>query len=161
MMYPFMTLDDGTEVVHSEAYVENNMEKVKVYFEKPVEGGFESAYCYLPEYRWDQIIGFSNRFAKRKIGLILNSSENKTYTIFDVFDGDPAEKKYSKRRSSLLFETGLEYFLEDRPLQARSCFIELLKYDRSDRIAKRYIQLCDKAINGTADDTRDKYLTVI
>ena len=109
----------------------------------------------------DQIIGFSNRFAKRKIGLILNSSENKTYTIFDVFDGDPAEKKYSKRRSSLLFETGLEYFLEDRPLQARSCFIELLKYDRSDRIAKRYIQLCDKAINGTADDTRDKYLTVI
>lgn len=59
MMYPFMTLDDGTEVVHSEAYVENNMEKVKVYFEKPVEGGFESAYCYLPEYRWDQIIGFS------------------------------------------------------------------------------------------------------
>ena len=59
MMYPFMTLDDGTEVVHSEAYVENNMEKVKVYFEKPVEGGVESAYCYLPEYRWDQIIGFS------------------------------------------------------------------------------------------------------
>ena len=59
MMYPFMTLDDGTEVVHSEADVENNMEKVKVYFEKPVEGGFESAYCYLPEYRWDQIIGFS------------------------------------------------------------------------------------------------------
>ena len=60
MMYPFMTLDDGTEVVHSDAYTENGMEKVKVYFEKPEEGGFHSAYCYLPEYRWDQISGFNN-----------------------------------------------------------------------------------------------------
>ena len=59
MMYPFMTLNDGTEVVHSEAYLENGKEKLKVYFEKPIEGGFDSAYCYLPEYKWDEITGFS------------------------------------------------------------------------------------------------------
>ncbi len=109
----------------------------------------------------DQIIGFKNRFASRKIGMIFNSAEKKTYTLYDVFDGDPTEKKYSKRRSSLLFETGVEHFLEDRPLQARSCFIELLKYDRSDRIAKRYIQLCDKAISGGPKNTYEKYLSVI
>ena len=60
MMYPFMTLNDGTEVVHSDAYMDNGREKIKVYFEKPVEGGFESAYCHLPEYQWEEVTGFSN-----------------------------------------------------------------------------------------------------
>ena len=58
MMYPFMVLDDGTEVVHSEAYTEGGVETVKVYFEKPVYGGFESAECFLPEYKWSNIHGF-------------------------------------------------------------------------------------------------------
>ncbi len=60
MMYPFMTLSDGTEVVHSETYTSNGKEQVRVYFEKPVYGGFHSAYCYLPEYKWDQVEGFSS-----------------------------------------------------------------------------------------------------
>lgn len=60
MMYPFMTLDDKTEVVHSEAYNVNGMETVKVYFEKPVYGGFHSAECYLPSYEWKNIDGFSS-----------------------------------------------------------------------------------------------------
>lgn len=54
-MYPFMTLEDGTEIVHSER-LENG--EVKVYVEKPVEGGFFSAECYLPKYRWENIEGF-------------------------------------------------------------------------------------------------------
>ena len=32
MMYPFMTLDDGTEIVHSEMHPDG---RVKVYLEKP------------------------------------------------------------------------------------------------------------------------------
>ncbi|MCL2088982.1 MAG: hypothetical protein FWH14_05830 [Oscillospiraceae bacterium] len=57
MMYPFIQLDDKTEIVHSEL-LEN--EKVKVYIEKPIDGGFNSAMCYLPEYKWDEITGFSD-----------------------------------------------------------------------------------------------------
>lgn len=60
MMYPFMTLSDKTEVVHSEAYDVNGVETVKVYFEKPVYCGFHSAECYLPSYEWKNIDGFSN-----------------------------------------------------------------------------------------------------
>lgn len=60
MMYPFMTLDDKTEVVHSEAYNVDGTETVKVYFEKPVYGGFHSAECYLPSYEWKNIDGFSS-----------------------------------------------------------------------------------------------------
>ena len=61
MMYPFMTLNDHTEVVHSEAYDDNGQETVQVYFEKPVYGGFHSAECYLPSYDWKNIDGFSEQ----------------------------------------------------------------------------------------------------
>ena len=56
MMYPFIQLDDNTEIVHSEI-LEN--ERVKVYIEKPTMGGFCSAMCYLPSYEWSEITGFS------------------------------------------------------------------------------------------------------
>lgn len=59
MMYQFMTLGDNTEVAHSDTYFENGTEIVKVYFEKPVYGGFHSAECYLPSYEWKNIEGFS------------------------------------------------------------------------------------------------------
>ena len=59
MMYPFMTLEDKTEVVHSEVYDSDGAETVKVYFEQPVYGGFHSAECYLPSYEWRNIDGFS------------------------------------------------------------------------------------------------------
>ena len=58
MLYPFMTLDD-TEIVHSEAYLDNGKEVVRVEIEKPINGGFASAVVYLPDYRWENIAGFS------------------------------------------------------------------------------------------------------
>ena len=56
MMYGYMTLSDETGIAHSEMKPDGS---VKVYFEKPVEGGFHSATCYLPDYRWEGIDGFS------------------------------------------------------------------------------------------------------
>ena len=56
MMYPFMQLEDGTEIVHSEWLTD---EKVKVYIEQPIENGFKSAVCYLPGYKWGAIEGFT------------------------------------------------------------------------------------------------------
>ena len=59
MMYPFMQLDDGTEIVHSEAFVNGTKEVVKVYFERPILGGFANATCFLPDYLWEDINGFT------------------------------------------------------------------------------------------------------
>ena len=56
MLYPFMTLNDHTEIVHSEILDRN---RVQVRIEKPVYGGFHSAICYLPDYKWEEVIGFS------------------------------------------------------------------------------------------------------
>ena len=57
MMYPFLQLDDGTEIVHSERLPDDS---VKVYIEKPDEkDGFHNAVCFLPGYRWESVSGFS------------------------------------------------------------------------------------------------------
>ena len=56
-MYPFMQLEDNTEIVHSEILGDD---RVRVYIETPIVGGFNSAECYLPEYRWNEITGYSN-----------------------------------------------------------------------------------------------------
>ncbi len=51
MMYPYMTLNDDTEITHSQVLENGN---VKVYIETPdLEDGFHNAVCYLPEYKWE------------------------------------------------------------------------------------------------------------
>ena len=48
MMYPFMTLDEDTEITHSEMLSDG---RVKVYIEQADEkDGFHYATCYLPDY---------------------------------------------------------------------------------------------------------------
>ena len=57
MIYPFMTLDDGTEIVHSERKPDGC---VKVYMEKLDEKMcFCSAVGWLPGYQWESVNGFS------------------------------------------------------------------------------------------------------
>lgn len=56
-MYPFLTLDDNTEIVHSAMRSDGT---VKVYIEKPdAKDCFHHATCYLPDYKWEDIFGFS------------------------------------------------------------------------------------------------------
>lgn len=63
MMYPFMTLDDGTEIVHSEMREDG---QVKVYLERPdAKEGFHHATCWLPGYVWEDVFGFSDRDMER------------------------------------------------------------------------------------------------
>ena len=61
MLYPFMTLNDNTEIVHSETLWKDNKEQVQVRIEKPVPDGFYSATCWLPDYKWENIVGFSEK----------------------------------------------------------------------------------------------------
>lgn len=57
MMYPFLTLDDETEIVHSEMRPDKT---VKVYLEKPDAADcFHHATCILPGYIWEDVFGFT------------------------------------------------------------------------------------------------------
>ena len=72
MMYPFMTLDDKTEIVHSKLKADNT---VKVYIEKPDEkDGFHSAVCWLPAYKWEDICGFSQAELSKYKGIITSTA---------------------------------------------------------------------------------------
>ena len=58
MMYPFLTLNDDTEITHSEMKCDG---RVKVYIEAPDEKYcFRHATCWLPEYTWEDICHFSD-----------------------------------------------------------------------------------------------------
>lgn len=57
MMYPFLTLADETEITHSEMKSDG---RVKVYIETPNEkDGFHHAVCWLPEYQWEDMSGYT------------------------------------------------------------------------------------------------------
>ena len=68
MMYPFLTLDDQTEIVHSQLLDDGS---VKVYVEKPDEKDcFHYATCFPPEYRWEDVSGFSEIEIQKYQGII-------------------------------------------------------------------------------------------
>lgn len=65
MMYPYMTLPDETEIVHSQIIEKGGQQKVLVHFERPTEQGFDSARCELPDYKWLSKEGYT----QEEIGL--------------------------------------------------------------------------------------------
>lgn len=68
MMYRYITLNDGTEVVHSDLLDDG---RVKVFFERPDErDGFHDATCYLPDYTWEDVTGFSQEDMQRNDQLL-------------------------------------------------------------------------------------------
>ena len=71
MMYPFMTLPDDTEITHSEI---KNDGRIKVYIETPDEkDAFHNAVCWLPEYEWENISGYSQTEIEKFLKLLQNN----------------------------------------------------------------------------------------
>lgn len=71
MLYPFMTLNDDTEIVHSETLPDGS---VKVCVETPVDGGFHHMTVYLPEYRIAEVSDYTFDDMEKYMKLIrLNS----------------------------------------------------------------------------------------
>lgn len=72
MMYPFMTLEDNTEIVHSEMMADN---RVKVYVEKPdAKDCFHDMTCYLPNYEIESINGFSDEEVTKFMEIIRSTA---------------------------------------------------------------------------------------
>ena len=72
MMYPYLSLNDGTEIVHSEMLSDNT---VKVYIEKADEkDGFHYASCFLPTYEWKDVFGFHENEIKYYQSIIENNA---------------------------------------------------------------------------------------
>ena len=71
-MFPFMTLDNDTEVVHSELKQDG---RVKVYFETPdAADGFHHATCWLPDYKWEDINGYNDSEISRYKKFVIDNA---------------------------------------------------------------------------------------
>ena len=106
------------------------------------------------------IRAYDVRFNCRKLGVIYSKHSDREDVVYDMFDSDPTNLKYRKKRSRLVFENGVNYYLSGEYLQARNCFIELLKYDRSDKTVKEYVFMCDNALSGQTEPLMNKYLEI-
>ena len=72
MMYPFLTMNDDTEITHSEMKPDGS---VRVYIETPDEkDGFHHAECWLPKYIWKNIEGYSESEIEYYKQLIRNNA---------------------------------------------------------------------------------------
>ena len=78
MMYPYITLADETEIVHSQIIDDNGKQKVIVHFERPTEDGFDFARCELPEYKWIMKEGYT----KEEMALFDQFLRNNAHLIF-------------------------------------------------------------------------------
>ena len=78
MMYPYITLPDETAIVHSQILNKDGVRSVEVYFERPVETGFDSARCSLPDYTWIERKGFTDE----EIGDFTLFLENNAHLIY-------------------------------------------------------------------------------
>lgn len=78
-MYPYMTFEDGTEVVHSDLITDDGTEKVFVHFERPTSVGFDSARCELPSYTWTDWEGQFTQAEKRNFENFLSNNAHLLY----------------------------------------------------------------------------------
>ena len=68
MMYRYLTLNDGTAVMHSDMLPDG---RIKVFFKRPdAKDGFHNATCYLPDYTWSDVSGFSEEDVERNERLL-------------------------------------------------------------------------------------------
>lgn len=87
--------------------------------------------------------GFEKKYNHRFLGLFYIRDTKSTEEIYDIFDGDEAGIRNRKRKTKILFEKGVGFFLGREFVKARGYFIEVLKADREDKAAREYIFRCD------------------
>ena len=79
MMYPYMTLEDGTEVTHSHLVGDDVAQRVFVHFERPTEDGFDSARCELPSYTWSS---WEGSFSQEELDFFERYLQSNAHLIF-------------------------------------------------------------------------------
>ena len=97
MMYPFLTLDDNTEITHSEMKADGS---VKVYIEKPDQKDcFHYATCWLPEYKWEDVYGFNEKEMKRYVDIVKSTAHQiaKSSKQFHIAEKSNNPNKKSKQ----------------------------------------------------------------
>jgi len=76
MKYPYMTLNDGTEITHSDIMDDS---RVKIRIERPTQNGFDSMIWFLPDYQTESNTGFSDDEVTKFKTLLVNLNTQKFF----------------------------------------------------------------------------------
>jgi len=74
----------------------------------------------------------------RALGLIFLEEQRKSVRLYDVFEGDPDERRSSKLKTRTAFEEAVRLYQQGRFHDARERFVQILRMDRDDQAAKLY-----------------------
>lgn len=83
MLYPYLKLEDETEILHTHVLHDGEREYIEVHFEKPTEDGFCSARCRWPGYQWIFNNGYDDADIRFFEELILNSVKEMWQKVSD------------------------------------------------------------------------------
>lgn len=129
MIYPFMTIKDDIEVVHTELREDNT---VKVYFEQPIEGGFKSIECVIPTYDWGKNKGFEDEeliyldgYVHSVADIILELAQEGG---FDSLEHKKAEVEQTKKHTSLELRSILQAKIQEVPEKHLESVISFIDY---------------------------------
>lgn len=79
MFYDYVELADRTLIAHSEIKLKDENKTIEVQFERPrAEGGFCSARCELPSYKWI----FNEYFSDEDIAFFEEFLSHNAHTLF-------------------------------------------------------------------------------
>ncbi len=92
--------------------------------------------------------GFFETYHTRTLGFMRNSHTGYIGRVYDVYDGDSGEDFALKEATRETFEKGVEYYCMREYMNARRCFISVLRRYGGDSAAREYLYICDKKCNG-------------
>lgn len=84
-----------------------------------------------------------DKYYYRKLGKVRVEGKDEAVQLFDVFQGDSAMLKRLKLETRGLFEKAVMLFQKAEFYNARADFIEVIRINRDDEIAKIYFYLCE------------------
>lgn len=96
----------------------------------------------------------------RSLGLIKAEGRREPLHLYDVFEGDPEERRRNKLKTKADFEEAVRFYQEGRFVDARELFVKVLRTDRDDNVAKLYFYACDKYCEKGADTEFDGSLVL-
>ncbi|MDD4801904.1 MAG: adenylate/guanylate cyclase domain-containing protein [Syntrophomonas sp.] len=86
----------------------------------------------------------THRCQYRCLGRIQYEGREEPLLLYDVFEGEAEHIRILKLESKELFEEGINLFQAGKLYEARSKFVEVIKNNRQDEIARIYFYLCEK-----------------
>lgn len=98
-------------------------------------------------------IEYADHYQYRNLGPVRVEGKDEPIRLYDLFHGDQESIRKVKLETRELFEEGINLYQQGLFYEARSNFVEVIKQNRQDEIARIYFYLCEEySKNGAPED---------